>query len=72
MTIKDVDTLFCHAFATGSVPFYFIENPYFRRAIELLGAGQYNLLHHTTLRDKVLVEAQRCSDLVKRLVQVCV
>jgi hypothetical protein len=71
MTLKDMDTLWAYAFATGSIPFFFAENPYFRRAIQILGGEtKYELLHRTALRDKVLDEAEKCRDMVKKLVKV--
>lgn len=70
MTLKDVPTLLVYAFATSSIPLYFVENPYFRRLIELLSDSPYELPHRTALRSKLIAEGNKAAGLTKNKLSV--
>ena len=70
MTMKDLPALLTYAFATASVPLFFVENPYFRRFVELLSGGDFQMPHRTALTSKLKAEAKKIDENIKRLITV--
>lgn len=71
MTLKDLPTLLAYAFATSSIPMYFVENIYLRRYNELISDNtDYEMPHRWALTSKVKAEAKKAEEAVKTLVSV--
>ena len=61
-----------YSLATGSIPFVFVENPYFRQFVEVISGGKYKLLHRTAIRDRMISESARCDKLVRQSIAVSI
>jgi len=67
----DAHTLLTWFFAHASIPFYVVENPILRHWASLISNHEYKLPHRTSLRRKVMLEAEVCEAALREKFKVC-